>query len=397
VVDVVATPAPVAERLRVKRAALTRQPLLSECSTFIVRRLAAVTDEVRVAAGDVLVEQGRHGLWFFMIEEGHAERVRNGRVEEVLGPGQYFGEDAVLRQVTQPSTVRALSDMRLFVVGCQRLVPLVRDVRALRAHLGEVVSRPRPGSMPFAGVEKTWHIAVSASNRPPALPAPRRMRRWVVLGAVAAVLALAAVWHPPLAVVSPGSTIDISGDITVIGARTTPIHGRYLVPTVRVNQPTLLGLALSLRHPNRRVVGLDEVIPPGSSREELRRTGIAAFAASQRAGAQAGMTAAGVRVTVHVRPRPVSGPSAGLAYALVVEDILDPVDRAGGRTIALTGVVSPAGAVAPVGYVAQKAAVAADARASVLLVPDVEVTDAWGKGLDVRGVGSVLDALAALR
>jgi len=397
VVDVVTAPAPVAERLRVKRAALARQPLLSGCSTYTVRRMAAVTDEVHVTAGDVIVEQGRHGLWFFMIEEGRAERVVNGHVERILGPGAYFGEDAVLRQVPQPASIRALSDMTLFVVGCQRLVPLVRDVRPLRLRLGDVVTRPRPVTMPFIGVEKTWHTHPPASKQPPPLLPPRRLRRWVVLGAAAAAIGSATVWHPPVAVVAPGSAIDISGDITVTGAPTTAVHGRYLVPTVRVRQPTLLGLALSLRHPNRRVVGIDEVIPPGTDSATLRRSGAAAFVTSQRDGALAGMAAAGVRATVRVRPRAVSGPSAGLAYALAVEDILDPVDRAAGRNIAVTGSVSQTGTVGPVGYVGQKAAGASAADASVFLVPDVEATEAWGKGVEVRGVGSLADALAALR
>src|SRR3954469_25176583 len=150
--NVVAAPAPVAGRLRAKRAALARQPLLSECSALTVRRLAAVTDEVKVSCGDVIVEQGRPGLWLFMVERARAERVQDGRVEEVLGPGRYFGEHAVLRQVPQPATIRALSDMTLFVVGCQRLVPLVRDVRPLRLRLGDAASRPRPAAMPFLNV-----------------------------------------------------------------------------------------------------------------------------------------------------------------------------------------------------------------------------------------------------
>ena len=396
-VDIATAPALAAERVRVKRAALARQPLLAGCSPLTIRRLSAVTDEVQVAAGDVIVEQGRHGLWFFMIEEGRAERIRDGCIVEILGPGHYFGEAAVLRQVLQPATVRALSNMTLYVVGCQRLVPLVRDTRALRNRLGNVVPHARAAPMPFLGVEKTWEARLTAPDRSPPVLAPRRTRRLIVLGAFVAALAAAAVWHPPVAVVAPGPAVDISGDVTITGAPTTPINGRYLVPTVRSSHPTLLGLALALRQPNRRVVGLDEIAPAGISRQTLQRNGRAAFERSQHAGAAAGMAAVGLRAAVHVRPRAISGPSAGLAYALLVEDLLDPVDRAGGRTIVATGDVSPGGAVGPVGYVTQKATAAADANAAVLLVPDVEVTEAWGKGTEVRGVGSLQEALAALR
>ena len=61
-----------------------------------------------MAPDEIVVDQGRHGLWFFVIDSGEAEVVRDGRRTSVLGPGQYFGEAAVLRQVPQPATVRAL-------------------------------------------------------------------------------------------------------------------------------------------------------------------------------------------------------------------------------------------------------------------------------------------------
>jgi PDZ domain-containing protein len=80
-----------------------------------------------------------------------------------------------------------------------------------------------------------------------------------------------------------------------------------------------------------------------------------------------------------------------------VEDLLDGTDRAQGRTIAATGEVLPDGRVAPVGFVSQKVPAVTGAGATVLLVPDVEVTEAWGNGLQVDGVGSVADALTRLR
>ena len=43
-----------------------------------------------------------------------------------------MADENQFRHVSQPVTVRTLTDMTLFVIGCQRLVPLVRDTRALR-------------------------------------------------------------------------------------------------------------------------------------------------------------------------------------------------------------------------------------------------------------------------
>ena len=388
----------VDERARAKREALSRHPLLAGCSHLIVRRFAAFADEVRIPAGDVVVEQGRHGLWFFMIDSGRAEVVRNGVCTGVLGPGDHFGEAAVLRQVLQPATVRATSDMTLYVVGCQRLVPLVRDSRALRARLGDVVTAPRP----VAGAPPAW-----APWHPPAhhrladRPIQRRRRtRWLVLGAVVAAGALGAIWHPPLAVVAPGHAFDAADDITITGAATTPVHGHYLVPTVRASRPTVLGLGLAMLHPHRHLVGADEVSPPGTTADSRRRDGAKAFGRSQLLGATAGARAAAVNIntiTVRFQRRDVTGPSAGLAYALAVKDMLDPADLAQGRTIAATGEVLPDGHVVSVGFIAQKATGATEAGATLFLVPDVEVTQAWGNGLRVEGVGSIADALDSLR
>jgi len=398
VVTVATATVSVDERLRAKRAALSHHPLFTGCPHLTVRRFAAFADEVRVPAGEVVVEQGRHGLWFFVIEAGRAEVVRNGVCTGVLGPGEYFGEAAVLRQVLQPATVRALSDMTMYVVGCQRLVPLVRDSRALRSRLGEVVTAPRTAAgAPLAW--SPWHPP--AYLRPPDRPMQRRRgTRWIVLGAGVAAAILAAAWHPPLAVVTPGHPFDAADDITITGAPTTPVHGRYLVPTVKASRPTVLGLGLAMLHPHRHIVGADEVAPPGTTAESRLRNGENAFRRSQLLGAAAGARAAGVNIntiTVRFQSRAVTGPSAGLAYALAVEDMLDRADLAQGRTIAATGEVTAEGRVVPVGFVGQKAPAATGAGATVFLVPDVEVTQAWGNGLRVEGVGSISDALAALR
>jgi PDZ domain-containing protein len=94
----------------------------------------------------------------------------------------------------------------------------------------------------------------------------------------------------------------------------------------------------------------------------------------------------------------VGGPSAGLAFTLAIIDVLTPGDLTGGLNIAVTGAIAPDGTVTPVGGVAQKTAAAADAGATVLLVPAGEEADAQRNdhGLEVIGVGTIDDALAAL-
>src|SRR5204863_3784497 len=93
----------------------------------------------------------------------------------------------------------------------------------------------------------------------PFLAAPRagRRRRWAIVAAVAAFgVAVAAAYHPPVAVVAPGPVFDAGHDITITGVPSSAPHGRYLVTTVRISRPSLLGLGLAVGRSHRRLVAV---------------------------------------------------------------------------------------------------------------------------------------------
>jgi PDZ domain-containing protein len=103
---------------------------------------------------------------------------------------------------------------------------------------------------------------------------------------------------------------------------------------------------------------------------------------------------------VSFRDRPdIGGPSAGLAYALAIADMLDRPDDAGGRAVAATGTIDGEGNVGDVGGVTEKAVAAEAAGADVFLVPRGEMShaDDAGGGLAVYGVDHLSQALQALR
>jgi Lon-like protease len=95
--------------------------------------------------------------------------------------------------------------------------------------------------------------------------------------------------------------------------------------------------------------------------------------------------------------RDIGGPSAGLAYALAVYDLIGDEDLAAGRTSAATGQIDAAGNVATVGGVGEKAIAARDQGAEIFLVPAGEVDAARGEGITVRGVNSLLEAIRSLQ
>jgi PDZ domain-containing protein len=95
----------------------------------------------------------------------------------------------------------------------------------------------------------------------------------------------------------------------------------------------------------------------------------------------------------------IGGSSAGLMWALGLYDLLTPGDLTDGRTIAGTGEIALDGTVAPIAGIGEKLAAAADAGASVFLVPEGNMEAALGsgdRGMELVSVGSFDDALAYL-
>lgn len=96
------------------------------------------------------------------------------------------------------------------------------------------------------------------------------------------------------------------------------------------------------------------------------------------------------------RRRHVGGPSAGLAYGLVIADMLDRRDDARHRAVAATGTIAPDGVVGQVGGVEEKAIAARRAGAQVILVPFDELPSLDRREVDVVGVKTLAEALDLL-
>ena len=94
-----------------------RVPLFRTFSTKELAAIGRVANEMDVEAGRVLCEQGDEGHEFFLIVDGEASVRRNGTMIATLGPGQYFGELALLTLRPRNATVTAITDMTLLVLG----------------------------------------------------------------------------------------------------------------------------------------------------------------------------------------------------------------------------------------------------------------------------------------
>lgn len=96
------------------------------------RRLAPLIDEVEVEAGRALAAEGELAYELFVIEEGTAAVSKNGDPAGMLGPGDFFGEIALLdKDRRRTATVRATSPMRLAVLQGHDVRVIDREMPAV--------------------------------------------------------------------------------------------------------------------------------------------------------------------------------------------------------------------------------------------------------------------------
>jgi voltage-gated potassium channel len=116
-----------ADRLKVS-------PLFESLSEGERRQVAQWADEIEVQAGYHLVDQGAFAHEFFVILEGTADVTKDEETLTQLGPGDFFGEIALLGQERRTASVVATSPMRLAVM-------FGRDFRQMEHSMPEVHGR----------------------------------------------------------------------------------------------------------------------------------------------------------------------------------------------------------------------------------------------------------------
>lgn len=102
-----------------KVAALKRAPLFEGLSKQELTLLARACEDLDVAAGRVLCREGESGSEFFVIVEGQVKVEQGGKELTTLGPGDFFGEIALVENVKRTATVTATTPLRFFVLTRQ--------------------------------------------------------------------------------------------------------------------------------------------------------------------------------------------------------------------------------------------------------------------------------------
>ena len=122
-------------------------PIFAPLPLQTLERLASQLGEVRLPAGTLILRQGDPGDRFYVIAEGEVEI--EGRRH---GPGAFFGEIALLKDVPRTATVTAATDVRLLTMEREEFIAAVTGHEPSAAAADAIVSARlgalRPGVAP---------------------------------------------------------------------------------------------------------------------------------------------------------------------------------------------------------------------------------------------------------
>jgi MFS family permease len=126
-------------------AVLRAVPMLRTLPAATIAQLGDGLQHAELAPGAVVFEQGDEGDRFYVVKSGIAEVLQQGRVINTLGPGDGFGEVALLHETSRTATVRAGAGepLRVAVLERSRFLTAVTGYPSSAAVARDVVSEVR--------------------------------------------------------------------------------------------------------------------------------------------------------------------------------------------------------------------------------------------------------------
>ncbi len=120
---------------------LTRVPIFSDLDRKERERIAASMKQRTFKAGDAVTSEGQSGIGFFVIESGEATVTVGGDQRRRLGPGDYFGEVALLNESPRTATITADTELRCFGLTSWEFRPLVETHSSIAWKLLQAMSK----------------------------------------------------------------------------------------------------------------------------------------------------------------------------------------------------------------------------------------------------------------
>jgi CRP/FNR family transcriptional regulator, cyclic AMP receptor protein len=131
---------------------LSKVPIFSGVKEKDLRKLAERMMERTFGEGETITEQGKSGVGFFVIEAGDATVSIRGEIVRTLGPGDWFGEIALIDDGPRSATIVAGTDLRCRGMTAWEFRPFVQEhpevawplLETLAARLREAEARAGP-------------------------------------------------------------------------------------------------------------------------------------------------------------------------------------------------------------------------------------------------------------
>jgi CRP-like cAMP-binding protein len=119
--------------------------LFSDVSDKDMQTIAVSMRRRAFAAGDRIVAEGEGGVGFFFVETGSASVTQDGERRATLGPGDHFGEIALLAGADRTATVSAETDLVCWGMPAWNFRPMVREQPSVTVKLLEGMARQLAG------------------------------------------------------------------------------------------------------------------------------------------------------------------------------------------------------------------------------------------------------------
>jgi CRP-like cAMP-binding protein len=106
---------------------LAQVPLFAGVKPKDLKRLEKRMTERNFNEGDEITTQGESGIGFFVIEHGNATVSVGGNIVRTLGPGEHFGEVALIDSGPRSATIVATTDLRCRGMSAWEFKPFVEE------------------------------------------------------------------------------------------------------------------------------------------------------------------------------------------------------------------------------------------------------------------------------
>ena len=106
---------------------LAKVPLFAGLDKKHLQQVSSLVTQIDVKEGKDLTREGEHGNEFIIVLEGEAEVKVGDNVVATRGPGDYFGEIALIANRPRTATVTATTPMKIEVIGRREFQTMLHD------------------------------------------------------------------------------------------------------------------------------------------------------------------------------------------------------------------------------------------------------------------------------